>query len=63
MPLGQAVYELNPNGSLAEHCDVIPFLTIADAEYYNRSIPLRDNTLIRVNPKNQQETRYFDRDQ
>ena len=56
-------YRFDSNGSSTKGWDVIPFHYRIDAKPYAKSFPHNHPVTIRVNPKNLQETRFFERDQ
>jgi hypothetical protein len=56
-------YRFDSNGSFTKGWDVLPFHLGINAKAYAKSIPHNQPVTIRVNPKNSQETRFFERDQ
>ena len=56
-------YSFYAAGRTTKGWDVIPFLWLPEARTYAESFPHNLPRIIRVNPKNPQETQYFERDQ
>ena len=56
-------YKFYANGHWNKGWDVIPFESILDARPYAGSFSHNSLRIIRVNPKNAQETHFFERDQ
>lgn len=56
-------YHFGSEGHAIKGYDVIPFPTPPEAKAYAESFPHNLPRIIRVNPKNPEKTRYFDRDQ
>jgi len=56
-------YRFNSNGHSTKSWDVIPALSIIEARNNAASFPHNHPVTIRVNPKNAQETHFFERDQ
>lgn len=56
-------YKFDFNGHSTNGWDVIPFTWVLGAKAYAESFPHNLPRAIRVNPRNPQETRFFERDQ
>jgi hypothetical protein len=56
-------YKFDLDGHLIKSWDVIPFRFRLDAKSYAESFTHNMPRIIRVNPRNPQETRFFERDQ
>jgi hypothetical protein len=56
-------YKYDSNGGPAKGWDLIPFQSRPHAKYYAESFSHNMPRIIRVNPQNPQETRFFERDQ
>jgi len=56
-------YRFYTEGHSIKGWDVIPFLWLPDARTYAESFSRNLPRIIRVNPKNAQETHFFERDQ
>jgi hypothetical protein len=56
-------YRFDSEGHPIKGWDVIPFLGLPQARTYAESFPHNLPRIIRVNPKNPQETHFFERDQ
>lgn len=56
-------YRFDSIGYSTKGWDVIPFPGVPQAESYARSFSHNSRVIIRVNPKNPLQTRYFDVDQ
>jgi hypothetical protein len=56
-------YRFYADGHWIKGWDVIPFLWLTEARTYAKSFPHNLSRIIRVNPKNPQETHFFERDQ
>jgi hypothetical protein len=56
-------YKYDSSEGPAKGSDLIPFQSRPHAKYYAESFPHNLPRIIRVNPKNPQETRFFERDQ
>ncbi len=62
-PSLKVYYEFMVNGHLITGRDEFSFLSPLQIRSYAKSLSRRLPSIIRVNPKNPHETRYFDRDQ
>jgi hypothetical protein len=56
-------YEFLSNGQMIQGSEEIPFYMRWHAKTYRESLSRGLHPIIRVNPKNPQETRFFERDQ
>jgi hypothetical protein len=56
-------YRFDSKGRLIKGWDVIPFPALPQAKYYAESFSHNLPRIVRVNPKNPQETHFFERDQ
>ena len=56
-------YKFDFNGHQTKGWDVIPCMNTWEARSYAESFPHNLPGIIRVNPQNPQETRFFERDQ
>lgn len=56
-------YKFNSEGRSIKGSDAIPFLGLLQAKTYAESFPHNLQRIIRVNPKNHEETHFFERDQ
>jgi hypothetical protein len=56
-------YKFDLEGDLIKSSDVIPFRFRLDAKTYAQNLTHNVTRVIRVNPRNPQETRFFERDQ
>jgi hypothetical protein len=62
-PCVELHYKFDLNGRSIKGWDRVPFSYNMDARYYAKSFTHNMPRIIRVNPKNPQETRFFERDQ
>jgi hypothetical protein len=56
-------YTFDVQGQPIKSSDVVPFTGALHAKAYAESFPHNLPRIVRVNPKNPQETRFFERDQ
>jgi hypothetical protein len=56
-------YKFDSNGRSTKGSDSIPFTNLLPAKGYAQSFPHNHPVTIRVNPRNAQETHFFERDQ